>query len=359
MTPKSYPLRPKQAKALFWNFPKTVSKPVIFFITPIIIIFFPQITKYNYFLVTGVLLIISLMIDFIVAYFFKDKINGIRLIIDETGIYTNSKYLSKILHFKPIHWHDIQAVSYCHDKSKIVTDAIFSNKPAELEKYPNFLLIHGHSNGVVGALTKRFAIHEHIWQIDDFDEVIAIFKQKGFDIQNFNDDSYAKAFLSEQHDLGKRSGHLAYSSFGLFIALGVLFYFDKFITLDFGNMDNIYMGVAIAVFVLGGYYTYSENKRLDGTVSLIIFVPMATLFLFSIMLFISPMVGKKYDVDFDFKGGKWQTDYKQKPLYIECQKHQTNIKSDGKLTITDTLGMVRVSFDELDKVCIGGRFSKG
>lgn len=74
-------------------------------------------------------------------------------------------------------------------------------------------------------------------------------------------------------------------------------------------------------------------------ISLILFVPMMTLFLFFATLFLSPLVAKTQMVDFEFRGGKWQTTYHQMPLEVSC------------VNIMDTLGMIRMDLTQLEKLC--------
>jgi len=109
--------------------------------------------------------------------------------------------------------------------------------------------------------------------------------------------------------------------------------------------------VAIVVFLVGAYYLYGENKALKGMISLILFVPMMTLFLFFATLFLSPLVAKTQTVDFEFRGGKWQTTYRQMPLEVSCHKNKDNIHADGKVNIMDTLGMIRMDLTQLEKLC--------
>ncbi|UZA42670.1 hypothetical protein LP090_10860 [Moraxella bovis] len=355
MRAKHYPIRPKQAQGYLM----VLSMPILYIVPTFVLTFFLKDNALSYWQNFIIATSIGLVFYFLVRAYFKPKMYGIALIIDDKGIRTNSNFLNKLPNSTPILLKDIDRIDYAENSIQELQGKLLSKGDPYLKNFNKTLIIHASKKERFGKISQKFMISHHMWEIDNFDELLTVFAKYGHTPTAIDNQTYIKDNMPQLQELGKRSGYLAYSSFFLFIIMGVLFYFDKFITLDFGNMSSIFMGVAVLVGIMGLYYVYHENKEWQGAVSLVLFVPITTVFIFSVMLFLSPFVGRSHLVDFDFKGGKWQTNFNQKPLEIECQENQTNINSDGKVNIIDTLGMIRISFDEINKVCHGGKFTKG
>ncbi|WP_066802294.1 hypothetical protein [Moraxella oblonga] len=353
MRPKYHPIRQKQAQSYLL----AITLPIIYIIPTLILIFLPKDIPYwqNFVLAMS----ISFVFYFLVRWYFKEKIDNITLIIDDKGIRTNSKFLNKLPNSTPILLKDIDKIDYTENLVQEMMGKLLSKSDPYLKEFNKTLIVHASKKQHRIKISQKFMIAQNMWEIDNFDELLALFAKYGHTPTIIDNQAYIKDNAPQLQDLGKRSGHLAYLSFFLFIVMGVLFYVDKFITLDFNNMSSIFMGVAVLVGVFGLYYVYNENKELQGAISLILFVPMATGFLFSLLLFISPMLAQSHSVQFKLQGGKWQNEFNQKPLKIECQENKTNINSDGKVSIIQSLGMIRISFDEINKLCHNGKFTKG
>ncbi|MDO4426654.1 MAG: hypothetical protein Q4B88_00850 [Moraxella sp.] len=355
MRAKHYPIRKKQANAYLM----AITLPILYIIPTLISIFLPKdnssFSWQNFMISMGT----GFVLYFLVRAYFKPKINAITLIIDDKGIRTNSNFLNKLPNSTPILLKDIDKIDYAENLVQEMQGKLLSKGDPYLKDFNKTLIIHASKKQHRIKISQKFMIAQNMWEIDNFDELLAIFAKYGHTPSNINNQTYIKENMPQLQELGKHSGHLAYGSFFLFIIIGVLFYVDKFITLDFGNISSIFMGVAVLVGIFGLYYVYHENKEWQGAVSLVLFVPMMTGFLFSLMLFLSPFVGQSHPVEFKLQGGKWQSEFNQQPLEIECQKNQTNTYSDGKVNIIDALGMIRISFDEINKVCHSGKFTKG
>lgn len=358
MRAKHYPIRPKQAHGYLM----AISIPVLYVVPLFVLIvltFFLKDNDFSYWQNFIITIVIELVFYFLVRAYFKPKINAIALIIDDKGVRTNSNFLNKLSHSTPILFKDIDKIDYAENLIQEIQGKLLSKGDPYLKDFNKTLIIHASKKQHRLKVSQKFMIAQNVWEIDDFDELLAIFEKYGHTPSNIDNQTYIKDNVPQLQELGKRSGHLAYGSFFLFLIMGVLFYVDKFITLDFNNMSSIFMGVAVLVGIFGLYYVYHENKEWQGAVSLVLFVPITTAFIFSAMLFLSPFVGQSHPVEFKLQGGKWQTNFNSKPLEIECQENQTNTDSDGKVNIIDTLGMIRISFDEINKVCHNGKFTKG
>lgn len=357
MRAKHYPIRPKQADMYFYSIMGLVVNVMV------LINGFAFISELfdnpNFFVSLAIDAVTLLLCYFFLKITLKPKIEAIALIIDDKGIRTNSGFLSKLPNATPILFKDIDRIDYAENLVQEMTGKLLSKGDPYLKEFNKTLIVHASKKERFGKISQKFMIAQNMWEIDDFDELLAIFEKYGHTPSNIDNQTYIKDNVPQLQELGKRSGHLAYGSFFLFIIMGALFYVDKVITLDFGNMSSIFMGVAVLVGIIGLYYVYHENKEWQGAVSLVLFAPMTTGFLFSLVLFLSPFVGQSHSVAFKLQDGKWQTEFNQKPLEIECQKNQTNTDSDGKVNIIDTLGMIRISFDEINKVCHNGKFTKG
>ncbi len=356
MYPKRYPIRPKQA----YSYLMSIIMPIAYVVScfmGFVIMDLPFSVWQKFMMALGV----GFLFCFLARLYFKPKIDNIALIIDDKGIRTNARLLNKLPNSNPILFKDIDRVDYTENLVQEMFGKHLSKTDPYLKDFNKALIVHASKKDKFGKTSQKFMIAQNVWQIDDFDDVVSIFIKHGHTPKFIDNQSYIKANNPQLQDLGKRSGHLAYSSLFLLILMGVLFYIDKFITLDFGHISTIYFGVAILVAVAGFYYIYRENKQVQGSVSLIIFVPMATLFLLSVMLLLSPWMGQSHLVQFNVQGNKWQTQFNNTPIYVECKQKPilSNDKAnEGKVNIIQTLGMIRISFDEIHKICHNGKFIK-
>lgn len=289
----------------------------------------------------------GLLVALSIQRYFKPKFNRLTLNIDNHYIATTSNFINKLPHCKPIHLQNIDKVEYAEN---LVAD------PA-LKDFKRCLIIYSSQTDKFGTFNKRrYIIAESTWQIDDFNELIAFFTQLGYPPQPVDNQQYIQQYAPESYDLGERTGYLAIASmFLLFIAGALLLFLDNYYSLDFGNMQAIFMGVAVIIAIMSGVYLYKESKQFKGFLVLPLFVPIATFLVFSLVLLGSPIFGKKHLADFDFKGGVWQYDYQTQILEIDCQKDQDNLKSDGQVNLTKTLGMIRIDRKELTKLCLNGK----
>lgn len=356
MQPRHYPIRPKQAHSYLIS----ITLP-FFYVTSSFVGFFITDLPFGIWQKFMIALGAGLLFYFLTRLYFKPKIDNIALIIDDKGIKTNSRLLNKLSNSNPILFKDIDRVDYAENLVQEMFGKYLSKSDPYLKDFNKTLIVHASKKDKSGKISQKFMIAQNMWQIDDFDDVMSIFIKHGHTPTFIDNQSYIKANNPQLQDLGKRSGHLAYSSLFLMILMGVLFYIDKFITLDFGHMSTIYFGVAILVAMIGFYYIYGENKQLRGSVSLVIFVPIATLFLFSVMLLLSPWMGQMHLVKFNLHGNKWQTQFNNTSIHVECKQKPilSNDKAnEGKVNVIQTLGMVRISFDEIHKICHNGKFIK-
>lgn len=305
-------------------------------------------------------LILSAIAGLAVRQYFSSKLNNLALMIDKDGIRTNSNFLNKLPNSTPISLTEIDRIEYTENLIQAMMGKYLTKADPYLKDYNKCLIIHASQKTKFGQSPKKFIIAQNMWQINDFNKLIAFFTTMGMPItQPTNNQQVIKENFPQMQDLGKRSGYLAYAClFLMVIAGGLLIYVDTFMTLEFGNIQFVAMVVACVIAIMGGYYLYSENNDIKGFVVLPLFVLMATFFMMSVVLVLSPMAGKEMRVDFDIKGGKWHSEYNQIPLEIECKKNKTNTASDGKVTIIDSLGMIRISFDELETLCNNGEFQK-
>lgn len=299
----------------------------------------------------------SLLVALLIQQYFKPKFNRLTLKIDDNYITTTSNFLNKLPHSKPVHLQDIDKVEYAENLVADIFGRLLTKSNSELKDFKRCLIIYSSQTDKFGTFNKqRYIIAESTWQIDNFNELIAFFTQLGYPPQPTSSQNYIQQYAPEAQDLGERTGYLAIASiFLLFIAGALLLFLDNYYSLDFGNMQAIFIGVAVVIAIMSGVYLYQESKQFKGFLVLPLFVPIATFFVFTLLLLASPMVAKKHLADFDFKGGVWQYDYQTQILELECQKDQDNLKSDGQVNLTKTLGMIRIDRTELTKLCLNGK----
>lgn len=285
MRAKHYPIRPKQAHGYLM----AIAMPVLYVVPMLVLNFMIKDLPLSYWQNFMIAIAIGLIFYFLVRLYFKPKMYGIALIIDDEGIKTNSNFLNKLPNATPILFKDIDGIDYAENLVQEMTGKFLSKGDPYLKEFNKSLIIHASKKTHIGKISQKFMIAQNMWEIDDFNEILAIFAKYGHAPTFIDNQTYLKDNIPQFQELGKRSGYLAYSSLFLFVLMGALFYFDKFITLDFGHMSSIFMGVAVVVGAFGLYYVYHENKEWQGAVSLILFVPIATGFLFSLVLFLSPL----------------------------------------------------------------------
>lgn len=348
MNARLYPMRPKQIKNQLSVTINGIVNITMACLALVLTWFKDNLLWWEH---AGILIVVGASVYLLARAYFKPKFADTSLIIDAEGICTNKDFLNKLPNYAPIAWHEIDKIKITENLPQAMMSKPLAKLNPHLSKYNKTLIIHGIQKDKFGDIKKRLIIEDGVWQIDEVDELVRLFHSLGFPVCHIDNQDYIKAYVPMGVDLGKRAGHLAYSSFFLFVIMLGLVHFDKFITLEFGYIDKVFFGVAIVVFLMGAYYLYGENQALKGMISLILFVPMMTLFLFFATLFLSPLVAKTQTVDFEFRGGKWQTTYRQMPLEVSCHKNKDNIHADGKVNIMDTLGMIRMDLTQLEKLC--------
>lgn len=355
MRAKIYPIRPKQAQRHLHNLAMIILNfaTVIWALTGYKDIIHHDDAMVSLVLNLGLFFLVLGVVYGILKITLTPKINKISLIIDDKGIRTNSKWFNKFPNINSIEFYQIDKVDYTENLAVETAGKLLHKVEPDLKRFNKCLIIHATKKERMVKVKRQLMIDEYVWQIDDFDELMEIFAKRGHTPTLIANQTYIKENLPQAQDLGKRAGHLAYASVAVMILAGGLIYLDDFITLDFGYMSSIYVGVATLIAMLGANYIYHENHDFKGMVVLPIFVPMATFLVFALMLLVSPVIGKKEPMTFTLLHDKtWQAQYKQKPLDIKCKQNLIQTKSDGKVVIVETLGMVRIGFEEIDKLCV-------
>lgn len=348
----SYKIRPKQVSRFLNQITHFFTQISLFIMIPISQLFTEVFWK-SMAISFGFGLLVALSIQ----RYFKPKVSRLTLNIDNNDITTTSNFLNKLPHSKPIHIQNIEKVEYVENLVADIFGRLLTKSNPDLKDFKRCLIIYSSQTDKFGTFNKqRYIIAESTWQIDDFNELIAFFAQLGYPPQPVDNQQYIQQYAPESYDLGKRTGYLAIASIFLLAMAGALLVFlDNYYSLDFGNMQVIFMGIAVIIAMISGVYLYRESKQFKGFLVLPLFVPIATFFVFSLVLLGSPTLGKKHLADFDFKGGVWQYDYQTQILEIDCQKDQDNLKSDGRVNLTKTLGMIRIDRKELTKLCLNGK----
>ena len=107
--------------------------------------------------------------------YFKPKIDNIALIIDDKGIRTNSKFLNKLPNSTPILFKDIDRIDYAENLVQEMTGKLLSKGDPYLKDFNKTLIVHASKKQHRIKISQKFMIAQNMWEIDNFDELLALF----------------------------------------------------------------------------------------------------------------------------------------------------------------------------------------
>lgn len=345
-----YKIRPKQAKMYLLV---AVLSPV--YLLALTFPFWLRFTSHDDFSIKLISVLGILALSMLGIYFYaKNKVNDLALIIDERGIRTNSGWLGLVPNLSPLTWQpQLKAVQIDNFTQTLMGNSntkFLTRFDRTLAMYDKVIMVIDPRLGV----KPRFAISNTIWQIEDLDEVKQLLAYYQLPVASHATNEDLRAYLPQMADMGKRAGQLAYASIGLLVVGFGLLFFDKYATLDFGNLKAFLIGCGVVITLAGGWWIVTDKaKNYGGLVVLMIFTPMAVFCLFALILLISPLFSTASQATFAFKESKkdhavWvQTDNLEHE--ISCTEVNPPDKSNRTIPAIQSLSMNRI---KLAKLCL-------
>lgn len=303
-------------------------------------------------------------VTFGICYYF---LKNTQLIIDKTGMRTNSKLLSFHPQFATINFHSHMSLYKVENIGKTMLGR-FAKLDKGLQKHDTlFAFVDRHKTP-----KKVFMMSNNIWEIDDIHLLENQLAQLGLTIETAQAKDFIEEFFPQMADLGKKAGHIAFGALiPLVGAMLILNYYDTWSTIYYGSFKNILWLVLFVSAAWALWYIKTNKKQLSAHIMVAgLFGMCFTMLFLAGALAMTPKLGTDLPLTFeytktnDFKEETWTAKENSK-LKIFCTTKQLHGKSDKdkptiakpniqKTTARQWFSIIRV--DGKKTLCPHGRY---